>query len=159
MRRTIIKLSVVVAVLLVAPLAVVAQQGAKTPRVGILFPGFAPTSEPAPTARAFLEALRGLGWVEGRSVLLEWRYAEGRTERYPVLAAELVALKVDVLVAFSTPAALAAKQVTTTTPVIMASISDPVGSGLVGSLARPGGNITGLSLLAPDLSAKRPSGT
>ncbi len=154
MRR--IGLAVVLAFsLFVAPFTAQAQAPGKVPRVGILFSEFAPTSEPSPTARAFVESLRGLGWVEGRNVLLEWRYAEGRTERYPVLAAELVALKVDVLVAFSTPAALAVKQVTTTTPVIMAAISDPVGSRLVGSLARPGGNITGLSLLAPELSAKR----
>jgi putative ABC transport system substrate-binding protein len=105
--------------------------------------------------RAFVEGLRGLGWVEGQNVLLEWRYAEGKTDRYPALAAELMALKVDALVAMSTPAALAAKQATTTTPTIMVAVSDPVGSGLVGSLARPGGNITGLSLLAPELSAKR----
>src|SRR5712691_5058877 len=155
MRLTTIKFSAVVAVLLVAPLAVVAQQGAKTPRVGILFYGFPPASEPAPMVRAFVEGLRGLGWVEGQNVLLEWRYAEGKTDRYPALAADLMALKVDALVAMSTPAALAAKQATTITPTIMVAVSDPVGSGLVASLARPGGNITGLSLLAPELSAKR----
>ena len=142
-------------VALVAPLAAEAQRRAKTPRVGILFFGFAPASDPAPLVRAFVEGLRGLGWVDGQNVRLEWRYAEGRTDRFPALAADLVALKVDALVAVSTPAAVAARQATITTPTIMLSVSDPVGSGLVGSLANPGGNITGLSLLAPDLSAKR----
>lgn len=153
MRRTIIKFGAMVAALLVAAFPVVAQQGAKTPRVGILFYGFPPASEPAP--RAFVDGLRGLGWVEGQNVLLEWRYAEGRTDRYPALAADLITLKVDALVAMSTPAALAAKQATTTIPTIAVAVSDPVGSGLVASLAKPGGNITGLSLLAPELSAKR----
>jgi putative tryptophan/tyrosine transport system substrate-binding protein len=154
MRLTLLTFSVVVGVLLI-PLLTVAQQGAKPPRVGILFYGFPPASEPEPLVRAFVDGLRGLGWVEGQNVRLEWRYAEGKTDRYPALVADLMALKVDLLVAFSTPAALAAKQATTTIPTIMVAVSDPVGSGLVGSLARPGGNITGLSLLAPELSAKR----
>ena len=142
--------------LLVAPLDARAQQPAKIPRVGILFFGFpASPSEPAPLGRAFVEGLRNLGWVEGRNVMFEWRYAEGKTDRYPALAAELVALKVDVIVASSTPAAVAVKQATNTIPVVMVAVSDPVGSGLVGSLARPSGNMTGLSLLAPALSAKR----
>lgn len=155
MSRAIIKFSAVVAVLLVVPVAVVAQQRAKTPRVGILFYGFPSASEPLPVVRAFVDGLRALGWVDGQNMLLEWRYAEGRTDRYPALAAELLALKVDALVAISTPAAVAAKQATTTIPTIMAAVSDPVGSALVSSLAKPGGNITGLSLLAPELSAKR----
>ena len=142
--------------LLVATLDARAQQPAKIPRVGILFFGFpASPSEPAPLGRAFVEGLRNLGWVEGRNVMFEWRYAEGKTDRYPALAAELVALKVDVIVASSTPAAVAVKQATNTIPVVMVAVSDPVGSGLVGSLARPSGNMTGLSLLAPALSAKR----
>jgi len=140
--------------LLVATLDARAQQPAKIPRVGILFFGFpASPSEPAPLGRAFVEGLRNLGWVEGRNVMFEWRYAEGKTDRYPALAAELVALKVDVIVASSTPAAVAVKQATNTIPVVMVAVSDPVGSGLVGSLARPSGNMTGLSLLAPALSA------
>jgi len=151
-----IGLAVVLALnLFVAPLTAQAQAPGKVPRVGVLFYGFRPTSEPEPLVQAFADGLRGLGWVEGQNLLLEWRYAEGRTERYPALVAELMALKVDVLVAFSTPAALAAKQATSMIPTIMVAVSDPVGSGLVGSLARPGGNITGLSLLAPELSAKR----
>jgi ABC-type uncharacterized transport system substrate-binding protein len=140
---------------LAAPLVAEAQQRARTPRVGILFFGFPPASEPAPSVRALVDGLRGRGWVDGQNVLLEWRYAEGKTDRFPALAADLMALKVDALVAISTPAAMAAKQATTTTPTIMLAVSDPVGAGLVGSLANPGGNITGLSLLAPDLSAKR----
>jgi putative ABC transport system substrate-binding protein len=142
--------------LLAAPLGAGAQQPAKIPRVGILFFGVpASPSEPAPLGRALVEGLRNLGWVEGRNVTFEWRYAEGKADRYPALAAELVALKVDVLVASSTPGALAARQATNTIPIVMVAVSDPVGSGLVGSLAHPGGNVTGLSLLAPALSAKR----
>ncbi len=153
-RRTF--LTTVAGGLLAAPLCARAQQFAKIPRVGILFFGFpASPSEPAPLGRAFVEGLRNLGWVEGRNVMFEWRYAEGKTDRYPALAAELVALKVDVIVASSTPAAVAVRQATNTIPVVMVAVSDPVGSGLVGSLARPSGNMTGLSLLAPALSAKR----
>ncbi len=145
-----------VVALLVAPLDARAQQPAKIPRVGILFYGFpASPSEPSPLGRAFVEGLLHLGWVEGRNVMFEWRYAEGRIDRYPALAAELVALKVDVIVATGTPGAVAVRQATNTIPVVMVAVSDPVGSGLVGSLARPGGNMTGLSLLAPALSAKR----
>jgi putative ABC transport system substrate-binding protein len=150
-------LVVVLAVsLLAAPLDARAQQPAKIPRVGILLSGFAASpSEPAPLGRAFVEGLRNLGWVEGRNVTFEWRHAEGKTDRYPALAAELVALKVDVIVAASTPGAVALRQATNTIPVVMVAVSDPVGSGLVESLARPSGNMTGLSLLAPALSAKR----
>jgi len=145
-----------VAGILAAPLDAGAQQPTKVPRVGILFFGIpASPSEPAPLIRALVEGLRNLGWVDGRNALFEWRYAEGKTDRYPALATELIASKVDVLVAVSTPAAVAARQATTTTPIIMVAASDPVGSGLVASLARPGANITGLSLLAPELSAKR----
>jgi putative ABC transport system substrate-binding protein len=99
--------------------------------------------------------LRELGYVEGRNLTLEVRYAEGRTERFPALAAELVNLKVDVLVAAATPGALAAKQATGTIPIVMASVGDPVEVKLVQSLAHPGGNVTGLSLIAPQLAAKR----
>ena len=92
---------------------------------------------------AFRQGLRDLGYVEGRNVVIEYRDAEGKHERLPALAAELVALKVDVIVAPPTPAALAAKQVTKTIPIVFAAVSDPVSSGLVTSLARPGGNVTG----------------
>ncbi len=103
---------------------------------------------------AFLQGLRDLGHVEGRNVVIEYRSAEGKPERLPALAAELVALKVDVIVATGTPASLAAKQATRTLPIVFAGVADPVGGGLVTSLARPGGNVTGLSLLAPELVGK-----
>ena len=104
---------------------------------------------------AFLQGLRDLGYVEGRNVVIEYRYAEGKLERLPALAAELVALKVDVIVAAGTLAALAAKQATRTLPIVFAAAADPVTDGLVTSLARPGGNVTGLSNLAPELVGKR----
>jgi putative tryptophan/tyrosine transport system substrate-binding protein len=111
-----------------------------------------------PSARAraaFSETLRELGWIEGKNIAFEHRYANNRTERLPELAAELVRLNVDLIVAFGGLAPLAAKQATSTIPIVMASPADPIGSGLVASLARPGGNVTGVSLMAPDLGAKR----
>jgi putative tryptophan/tyrosine transport system substrate-binding protein len=141
--------------LLTGPLVVEAQQARKAWRVGFLAVGFRPAPG-SPTSRdPFLHKLRELGYTEGRNVVLEFRYAEGRTERYPALAAELVNLNVDVLVAESTPAAMAAKQASGMVPIVMVSVGDPVGTELIDSLTRPGGNITGLSLLAPELSAKR----
>jgi putative ABC transport system substrate-binding protein len=139
------------AVLLAVPLAAEAQQAAKVPRVGIL------AGSPAanPLREAFLQGLRDLGYVEGRTVVIEYRFDEGKFERLPALVAELVALEVDVILAGSTPAALAAKQATRTLPIVFAATPDPVSSGLVTSLARPGGNVTGLSLLAPELVGKR----
>jgi ABC-type uncharacterized transport system substrate-binding protein len=104
---------------------------------------------------AFRQGLRDLGYVDGRSVVIEYRDAEGKYDRLPALAAELVALKVDVIVAADTPAALAAKQATRTLPIVFIGAGDPVTIGLVTSLARPGGNVTGLSLLAPELVGKR----
>ena len=104
---------------------------------------------------AFVEALRELGLVEGKNFTFERRYAENRLDRLPELAAELVRLNVDVIVAVGTLAPLAAKRATTTIPIVMANAGDPLGSGLVASLARPGGNVTGMSLMAPDLGAKR----
>jgi putative ABC transport system substrate-binding protein len=99
--------------------------------------------------------MRALGYVEGQNLVLEYRGAEGQHERFPDFAAELVRLKVDVIVTQGTPAALAAKHATTTIPIVMVGVGDPVGSGLVASLARPGGNITGLSVLAPELVGKQ----
>jgi putative ABC transport system substrate-binding protein len=99
--------------------------------------------------------LRDLGYVEGRNVAVEYRDAEGRYDRLPALAVDLVVLKVDVIVVTNTPAAVAAKQATTTIPIVMTLVSDPVGSGLVVNLARPGGNVTGLSFMHPELSRKR----
>src|ERR1700675_1979612 len=126
-----------------APLAAEAQQAAKIARIGYLSPNLAT----GPHLReAFRQGLRDLGYVEGRNVVIEYRDAEGKVERLPALAAELVALKVDVIVVGgSTVAALAAKQATRTLPIVFASAGDPVGSGLVTNLARPGGNVTGLS--------------
>jgi len=122
----------------------------KIPRVGYVF---APTSTSVRNVELFQQALRELGYVEGQTIVLELRSAEGRLERMPELVAELVGLKVDVLVAAGTPAALAAKNATQTTPVMMAT--DPVGLGLVGSLSRPGGNVTGLSRFSEAISGKR----
>ena len=138
-------------VLLVAPLAAEAQQAAKIPRLGFL--GNSATAL-AHLREAFVEGLRDLGYVEGRNVVIEYRYAEGKVERFPALAAELVALKVAVIVALPTPAAQAAKQATKTIPIVFAGVGDPVTSGLVTSLARPGGNVTGLSGLGPELVGK-----
>ncbi len=137
--------------LLTAPFAD-AQQTPKVPRIGFLVANLAARPH---LREAFRQGLRDLGYVEGRNVVIESRDAEGKIERLPALAAELVALKVDVIVtAGGTPTALAAKQATRTLPIVFAAASDPVQSGLVTSLARPGGNVTGLSLLAPELVGK-----
>jgi putative ABC transport system substrate-binding protein len=141
--------------LLVAPFAAVAQPAGKVYRIGYLTSGFKEVPGSNPGLAPFSQSLRELGYVEGRNVTLEIRYAEGRTERFPALAAELANLKVDVLVAVSTPGALAAKQATSTIPIVMASVGEPVEVKLVDSLAHPGGNVTGLSLIAPQLAAKR----
>jgi putative ABC transport system substrate-binding protein len=138
------------AVLLAAPLAAEAQQAAKTARIGLL----SLASGPNPNMDIF-PGLRELGWVEGQNLVVEYRWAAGREAQLPALAAQLVRLKVDIIVTSTTPAAQAAKQATTTIPIVMTFVADPVGSGLVASLARPGGNVTGLSTLASGLVAKR----
>jgi putative tryptophan/tyrosine transport system substrate-binding protein len=125
---------------LAVPLAAEAQQPAKIAQLGYL--GTDRAAMPH-LHEAFRQGLRDLGYVEGRNLVIEHRYSEGKFERLPALAAELVALKVDVIVASSTPAALAAKQATRTLPIVFAAAGDPVASGLVSSLARPGGNVTG----------------
>jgi putative tryptophan/tyrosine transport system substrate-binding protein len=122
-------------------------------RIGMLEPG--PQSQSDPFVDAFRDGLRGLGYKEGQDILLEIRWAGGSNEPLVGLAVELVALKVDLLVAVSTPAALAAKRATSTIPIVFTAVGDPVGAGVVPSLARPGGNATGFSLLANELSAKR----
>ena len=147
-RETIIALVALGAV----PLAAEAQQAAKVPRIGFLAGSLAGGPH---LPEAFRQGLRALGYVEGRNVVIEYRDAEGKLERLPALAAELVALKVDVILAPSTVAALAAKQATRTLPIVFAAAGDPVGSGLVTSLARPSGNVTGSSILAPELVGKR----
>jgi putative ABC transport system substrate-binding protein len=135
--------------LLAAPLAAGAQQAAKTFRIGYL------ATNPTPHFQeAFRQGLRDLGYVEGRNLVIEDRDAEGKRERLPALAAELVALKVDVIVASGTPAALATKQATRSLPIVFTAVADPVRSRLVTSLAQPGGNVTGGSVLAPELVGK-----
>jgi len=135
--------------LLAAPFVAEAQQAAKVPRIGYL------ALNPTPHFQeAFRQGLRDLGYVEGRNLVIEDRDAEGKRERLPALAAELVALKVDVIVASGTPAALATKQATRSLPIVFTAVGDPVTSRLVTSLARPGGNVTGLSVLAPELVGK-----
>jgi putative ABC transport system substrate-binding protein len=104
---------------------------------------------------AFRQELSKLGWNEGKNITIEYRFAEGKNDRLPELAADLVRLKVDLIVVAATPPALAAKKAATTIPIVMANAADPVGSGLVASLARPGGNVTGLSTLSPELNTKR----
>src|SRR5262249_11384611 len=128
-----------------------AQPAIKLPHVGILWPG----SPPDKWDGAFREGLQTLGYVEGRNILLEYRWAEGNQARLPSLAEELVRLNPDVIVTISAPAILALKRATTTIPIIFAGTSDPVRSGFAVSLSRPGGNLTGLSLMAPDLAGKR----
>ena len=138
--------------LILAPLAAESQQAAKVPRIGYLAANLAANPH---MHEAFRQGLRDLGYVEGRNVRIEYRDAEGKFERLPALAAELVALKVDVIVAGGgTPAALAAKQATRTMPIVFAAVADPIVSGLITSLARPGGNITGSSNLTPELVGK-----
>jgi putative ABC transport system substrate-binding protein len=138
--------------LLAAPLAAEAQQAAKIARIGYLATNLAGLPH---LHEAFRQGLRDLGYVEGRNVVIEYRDAEGKLERLPALAAELVALKVDVIVAAAgTLPALAAKQATKTLPIVFIGVGDPVTSGLVTSLARPGGNVTGLSSLSPELVGK-----
>ncbi|HMF25999.1 MAG TPA: ABC transporter substrate-binding protein [Pseudolabrys sp.] len=134
------------------PLAVRAQQpGGKIWRLGILQPG----APPEPLVEAIRQRLRELGYIEGRNILLEYRWAQGKLDRLTDLATELVGSKVDVITTLSTPAALAARNATTTIPIVFTAVGDPVGAGVVPSLARPGGNATGSSLLATELSAKR----
>jgi putative ABC transport system substrate-binding protein len=149
-RRTIGLLITLALGLLWVPLAAQAQRPGKIPRIGVLHVGSAANS----LDEAFEQGLRDLGYVEGHNIRIEHRFAEGQHERLPALAAELVQLPVDVLVT-SGPGALAAQHATATIPIVFEAFADPVGEGLVASLARPGGNVTGLSLMAQDLAAKR----
>jgi putative ABC transport system substrate-binding protein len=133
------------------PLAASAQQ--KLPTIG--FVGAGTPSTYAPWVTAFVQRLRELGWVEGRTVAIEFRWAEGRGARYAEIAAEFVQLKVDAILTIGTPATLAAKQVTSVVPVVFVAVNDPVALGVVASLARPGGNVTGLSNQQHDVAGKR----
>src|SRR6516225_4307167 len=135
------------------PLAAGAQQTAKPPTIGIMVPS-TPLIESQRVA-AFLQRLRQLGWIENRNVAIEYRWAEGRSERFVEIATEFVQLKVDLIVASTTPAVIAAKQATATIPIVFATVNDPVSTGLVASLARPGGNLTGLSNQLGDTASKR----
>jgi ABC-type uncharacterized transport system substrate-binding protein len=135
------------------PLAARAQQSGKIPRVGYLSPGSA-SGGFVTRDEAFRQGLRELGYVDGRNIVIEYRFAEGRFERLPDLAAELVQREVDVIVAVVTQASLAAKHATSTIPIVMAAVSDPLGTGLVASLARPGGNITGTASMTSEVVGK-----
>ena len=130
-----------------------AQQPGKVPRIGFLDNTTASGS--AVRLEAFWQELRKLGWIEGKNITIEYRFAEGKNSRLPELAADLVRLKVDLIVVTGTIAALAAKSATTTIPIVMTSSTDPVAGGLVASLARPGGNVTGFSSLGTELHTKR----
>ena len=151
-RRIALVLTLAVCILL-APRAAGAQQSGKVHRIG--FVGTRSASDTSPQLDAFRQGLRELGWVEGQNIVIEHRYAEGRFDRLPDLAAELVRLKVDIIVAPASPAAAAAKNATETIPIVMVGVSEPVGLGLIASLARPGGNITGTSAIWPELVGKQ----
>jgi putative ABC transport system substrate-binding protein len=138
--------------LLTAPLASTAQQQGNVPRIGILTPA---SEASTPLWEAFRQGLRDLGYVEGKTIVLEYRFAAGKNERLPELAAELVRLKVDIIVADGGVATREVKAATETIPIVMASVGDPVRRGLVASLAQPGGNVTGLSVMSTELSGKR----
>jgi putative tryptophan/tyrosine transport system substrate-binding protein len=135
------------------PLAAHAQQPAKMPTIGYL----GPTTSAVESQRitAFVQRLRELGWIEGRTIAMEYRWAEGRSERFIEIAAEFVRLKVDVIVTYATPPVIAAKQATSVIPIVFAVAGDPVNTGLVASLSRPGGNVTGLSVQQTELAGKR----
>src|SRR4030095_13545197 len=152
MKRAAVPSILVAVVLLALGVMAEAQQPTKIPRIGFLDQSTA--SGMAVLVDAFRQELIKLGWVEGKSITIEYRFAEGKTERIAELAADLVRLKVDLIVVASGPPALAVKEATTTIPIVMANVADPVGAGLIASLARPGGNVTGLSRLGPDLAGK-----
>ena len=137
-RSTVVRFSAAI-LLLAAPLAAEAQQAGKVYRVGYLSAGSRESQEPV--YQALLQGLIGRGWIEGQNLMLERRWAEGRTERLPALATELVQRKVEVIVAVAEPAALAAKSATQSVPIVMLFVGDPVGGKFVASLARPGGNV------------------
>jgi putative ABC transport system substrate-binding protein len=145
--------SVVVVPLLVAPLVAGAQPVGTVHRIGFL--GNSTAVLEAHLVEPFRDGLRDLGYLEGRNALIEYRWAEGRYERFPALIAELIALKVDVIVTAGTPATQAVKKATTSVPLVMVAVGDPVATGIVASLRRPGGNITGLTSISEDLEGKR----
>jgi putative ABC transport system substrate-binding protein len=137
------------------PSAARAQQAARLATIGFLGASFGSASGEGQRLVAFVQRLRELGWVEGRTVAIEYRWAEGRAERFNEIASEFVKLKVEVIVTYSTPAVIAVKQVTSVIPIVFAGAGDPVATRLVASLAQPGGNITGVSLQTTDIAGKR----
>jgi putative tryptophan/tyrosine transport system substrate-binding protein len=134
------------------PRAVRAQQARKVHTIGFLSPSTAAFTY---YSTVLFNALRELGWIEGQNIVIERRYAENRLERLPELAAELVHLNVELIIASGTLGPLAAKRATSTIPIVMTASGDPLGSGLIANLAHPGGNVTGLSLMVPDIAGKR----
>ena len=152
MKRAAVLSILVVAVQLAVGAVTGAQQPRKVPRIAFLM-----ASSPGADSRVdgFREGLREFGYMEGKNIVIEWRYAEGKEDRVPKLAAELVQLNVEIIVTDGTNVTRAAKNATKTIPIVMASDADPVGNGFVASLARPGGNVTGLVNLLADLSGKR----
>jgi putative tryptophan/tyrosine transport system substrate-binding protein len=153
MKKAAVPSILVAVVLLVVAVIAEAQQPGKIPRIGFLGNSTAALEENL--VEPFRQGLRDLGYVEGRNILIEYRWAEGKYQRFPTLIAELIALKVDVIVTAGTPASLAVKKATTSIPLVMIAVGDPVGTGLITSLAHPGGNITGLTSIAGDLEGKR----
>jgi putative tryptophan/tyrosine transport system substrate-binding protein len=135
------------------PLHIQAQQSAKIPRIGVLLPG-APASS-SPRTSALLDGLREHGYAEGRTIAIEWKWGYDQVDTLSGLAADLVRSKVDAIVTGGTPAAKTLKAITRTIPIVMAVVGDPVAAGLVDNLARPGGNVTGFSIVAPELGTKR----
>jgi len=152
MRRRLLNL-VLATFLLITISPALAQQPTKIPRIGFLGGGSATAN--AGRVEAFRQGLREHGYAEGKNIVIEYRWAEGKLDRLPALAAELVRLKVDIIVSAGPTVTRVAKEATTTMPIVMGFDDDPVGSGFVASLARPGGNITGLSALSPELSGKQ----
>jgi putative ABC transport system substrate-binding protein len=142
-------------VLLAAPLAVGAQQARRIAKIGILVTGSRGSPEAQMLLRAFRQSLHERGYVEGQNIVIEYRWADGKIERFPALASELTRVSVEVIVASNTPAARAAQQATTTIPIVVPVMGDPIRDGLVTSLARPGGNITGTTFIGPELVPKR----
>jgi ABC-type uncharacterized transport system substrate-binding protein len=135
--------------------AIASQQAAKTYHIGVLGVLSKPSPDGLRIWNAFLSGMRELDYIEGKNMIFEWRYSEGQSDRYPALAQELVRLNVDLILVWTTSAALAAKAATSTIPILFTTANDPVGSGLAESLARPGGNVTGIASLAAELSGKR----
>lgn len=156
MRSTLLRLTIVaLALFCSAPLSTSGQPAARVPRVGSLYTAVSPGTSSLLTSSLFLDALQALGYIEGKTFIHEVRYAEGRVDRLPTLAAELVQLNVDVIVAWGVEPLEAARKATNRIPIVMVARGDPVAAGLVASLAKPGGNITGVTVAGPEVAGKR----